>query len=166
MNLPDIAISVRQPWAWALIFAGKDMENRSHGAIRMMTRMAPLIGRKAIHASKGMTRDEYESARDFMASIGIQVPHPGHLARGGIIGSVEIVGTVKASDKPQSDWFFGPGALVCANPEHCRFIPSVGALGLFKWTEADLSIVPTPARWMLPVEAPSPARNADLPMGF
>lgn len=29
LDLPELALSVRQPWAWAIIHAGKDIENRS-----------------------------------------------------------------------------------------------------------------------------------------
>lgn len=47
-SLPDIAVSVRQPWAWAIIHAGKDIENRSLAAVKHG--MKP--GRIAIHAAK------------------------------------------------------------------------------------------------------------------
>jgi hypothetical protein len=33
ITLPLQAISVRQPWAWAIIYAGKDVENRSRDAV-------------------------------------------------------------------------------------------------------------------------------------
>lgn len=147
---PDIAISVRQPWAWAIIHAGKDIENRSAGAVQYMR---PLTGRRAIHASKGMTKSEYDDAKEFMRSIGVHCPDAGELLRGGIIGSVEIVGAVKESE---SRWFFGPRGLVLRDPQPCKFVPSVGALGYFRWKEADPSILPPLARWMLP---PQPMRT-------
>lgn len=28
-DLPPLALSIRQPWAWAILCAGKDIENRS-----------------------------------------------------------------------------------------------------------------------------------------
>jgi len=62
-NLPMIALSVRQPWAWAIIHAGKDIENRSWQAVNHGLRQR---GRIAIHAAKGMTRDEYEDAANFI----------------------------------------------------------------------------------------------------
>lgn len=145
--LPDLAISVRQPWAWGLVYAGKDIENRSPGAIKWMERMAPIAGRRAIHASKGMTREEYEEARDFMASIDVVCPPAAELLRGGIIGAVTVTGVVKQSASP---WFFGPCGMIIADPQPCEFVPAVGQLGYFKWTPADSSIVPPPARWMLP----------------
>ena len=85
-DLPSFAISVRQPWAWAIIHAGKDVENRSKIAI---TR-GGMSGHThiAIHAARGMTRDEYESAATFMETIDVIAPRPDELLRGGIIGSV------------------------------------------------------------------------------
>lgn len=141
-SLPELALSVRQPWAWAL-FNGKDIENRSAKAVSFMS---PIAGRRAIHAAKGMTREEYEDAREFMAQLGIECPPPSDLLRGGIIGAVTISGVVTQSSSP---WFFGPRGLVVTDPQPCVFIPAVGALGYFRWRAADQSIVPPPARWML-----------------
>jgi hypothetical protein len=142
-DLPRLALSVRQPWAWG-IFNGKDIENRSIASIKHMS--FHMVYRIAIHAAKGMTRAEYESARDFMASIGVTCPPAAELARGGIIGSAKVVGIVKESTSP---WFFGPRGIVLADPEPCEFIPARGQLGLFDWEPAHPSILPTPAKWML-----------------
>ena len=60
-TLPPLALSVRQPWAWAIIHAGKDVENRSWQAVNHGLRRR---GRIAIHAAKGLTRDEYDDARE------------------------------------------------------------------------------------------------------
>jgi len=146
-DLPELALSVRQPWAWAIIHAGKDIENRSWQAVNHGLR---IRGRIAIHAAKGMSRDEYEDTADFLSGLGIGCPNAKDLARGGIIGSVEVVDVVSKSD---SKWFFGPRGLVLRNPISCAFVPCVGQLGYFKWTEADASIVPEPAAWMLPEKA-------------
>jgi hypothetical protein len=143
VSIPRLALSVRQPWAWAIIFAGKDIENRSWQAVNHGLRQR---GRIAIHAAKGMTRDEYEGASEFMARLGIKCPAPADLLRGGIIGSVEVIDVVSESDSP---WFFGPRGLVLRNPEVWTFIPAVGALGYFEWRRAEVIDVPTP-RWMLP----------------
>lgn len=143
-ELPGIALSVRQPWAWAIIHCGKDIENRSWQGVRHGLERR---GRVAIHAAKGMTRKEYEEARAFIDGLGFFTPEPHALHRGGIIGSVEVVGVVKQSDSP---WFFGPRGLGLRDPRPSRFIPAKGALGYFRWCEADPSTVPQPARWMLP----------------
>jgi hypothetical protein len=131
-ELPDLALSVRQPWAWAIIHAGKRLENRSAHAIRMGG-MKP--GRICIHASKGMTQDEYESGAESISfnSIGKAVcPRPDALIRGGIIGVVTVTGKINES---RDRWFCGPWALVLEGPEACEPIPCVGELGYFKWRD-------------------------------
>ena len=143
-GLPELALSVRQPWAWAIIYASKDIENRSWQAVNHGLRQR---GRIAIHASKGMTREEYEDASEFIADIGCLVPAAHELLRGGIIGSVEVMDVVSESKSP---WFVGPRGLVLRDPKPCNFVPAIGALGYFRWKEADASVVPVPAKWMLP----------------
>jgi hypothetical protein len=166
-ELPSLALSVRQPWAWAIIFAGKDCENRGPMMIRHLPK--PIERLIAIHAAKGMTREEYEYGRDFMAKIGVVCPPAAELQRGGIVGAVDVIRVTKPSAPPQSRWFMGPLALMLANPRPCEFIPSVGALGYFAWTRADPSIVPPPAKWMTPssaiersAETASPSQQLDL----
>lgn len=144
-DLPSLALSVRQPWAWAIIHAGKDIENRSWQAINHGLRQR---GRIAIHASKGMSAAEYDDARGFMKQVcGVLCPAAAELLRGGIIGSVEVTDVVSAHDSP---WFMGPRGLVLRDPKSCQFVPALGMLGYFKWTKGDPAAVPQPAKWMLP----------------
>lgn len=111
-----------------------------------------------------MTRDEYDDAAGFIKQVcGIECPAARDLRRGGIIGSVEVVDVVNDNDSP---WFFGPRGLVLARAEECEFIPSVGALGYFKWLRAPWDITPPPAKWMLPVgqsDSPTPKPDEKLP---
>lgn len=148
-DLPDIALSVRQPWAWAIIYAGKDIENRSWQAVNHGLRRR---GRIAIHAAKGMTQEEYEDARELMALFGETAPAAHELLRGGIIGSVEVVDVVSSHESP---WFFGPRGLVLKDPRPCEFIPAKGELGYFKWSRGNPADIPVPARWMLPKATPA-----------
>lgn len=143
-DLPPLALSVRQPWAWAIIHAGKDIENRSWQAVNHGLRQR---GRIAIHAAKGMTRDEYEEARDFIDRQGRPCPDAHALHRGGIIGSVEVIDVVGRHDSP---WFFGPRGLVLRDPRPCPFVPATGALGYFKWSPGDPADLVPIARWMMP----------------
>ncbi len=142
VTLPTIALSVRQPWAWAIIHGGKTIENRGHVAI---TKGGMSRRRIAIHASKGMTREEYVHAYDFMRSINVLCPPAGALIRGAIIGSVEVVDIVTRSSSP---WFFGPRGLVLKDPLACDPVPASGALGYFTWRQGG-SIEPT-LKWMQP----------------
>lgn len=128
------ALSIRQPWAWMILHAGKDIENRC-----WPTRFR---GRILIHAAKGCTKDEYEDALWFAGdyearrvaathlpgSPMVSVPELKDLPRGGIVGEVEIVDCVRESD---SGWFVGPVGFVMANARPRPFHPCKGALGFF-----------------------------------
>jgi hypothetical protein len=163
-ELPNLALSVRQPWAWAIIHAEKDIENR------LWKRPNPglnIRGRVCIHASKGMTQDEYHSANVTIsaASDWAHSPMPYSLAFGAIIGTVDIVDVVKASE---SKWFMGPHpglvGLVLRNPEPVDPIRVHGALGFFNWRErinySDApEILP---KWMQ--KKPDPEIDIQLPL--
>lgn len=127
--LPKIALSVRQPWAWALVTGVKDVENRSTFAVTKAGFDARPV---AIHAAKGMTRDEYEDAAEFMARLGVECPRPDKLVRGAIIGGATVTAVVRESESP---WFFGPRGLVMADAYEVPPIPAVGALGYFEWRQ-------------------------------
>ena len=99
------AISVRQPWAWAVVHAGKDVENRGPHAPRLF--QAAVGQRVYIHASKSMTTAEWLEAKSFMAKLGVACPSSSDLMYGGIIGSVLVVDIITRHPSP---WFLGPGA--------------------------------------------------------
>jgi hypothetical protein len=143
-HLPARALSVRQPWAWAIVYAGKDVENRIRRAITLGS--MEEFRHIAVHAASGMTREEYEDARDFMESIGVSCPRPDELVRGAVIGTVDVTGVTRTSD---SRWFFGPWALELANAQPCETIPSLGALGMFDWRAHPVEAVREPLPWML-----------------
>jgi hypothetical protein len=120
------AISIRQPWAW-VVHAGKNLENRSETAIRAYR---PAVGQRVyIHASKSMTRVEYERAVEFMAGLGVRCPAPDELQFGGVIGSVLVMEIVA---RHRSKWFHGPFALALADARPERFRPARGQVGLFR----------------------------------
>lgn len=144
MMIPRLALSVRQPWAHALAMGWKPVENRRW---RKPNPGLRFRGPVALHASKGMTRDEFESARDFIEDQGFTVPPPAEILRGGIVGVAVITDMVR--DHP-SPFFFGPVGIVMADARPVDFVPAGGALGFFEWKPMDVSLVPPPAKWMLP----------------
>ena len=127
-----IALSIRQPWAWLIFNAGKDIENR--------TWRTRVRGRVLIHAAAGMTRHEFEMALlachiisdSHPSPAGLTLPAPDELERGGFIGSVEIVDCVTESASP---WFFGPYGFVLASPIPQAFRPYKASLGFFNVAE-------------------------------
>lgn len=54
-NLPELALSVRQPWAHAIIYFDKDIENRTWQAVNHGLK---IRGRIAIHAIKSCAPSE------------------------------------------------------------------------------------------------------------
>lgn len=143
-DLPSKAISIRQPWAWAIVHAGKDIENRD-----WPTRFR---GPVCIHAAKGMTNREYEDANGFVQAVLGERPSewlmqwhgvtaaPYKLERGGIIGVAEVVDCVAVSDSP---WFMGRYGFVLRNVRSVPFVPVKGALGFFDW-RSNLTASPQP----------------------
>ena len=132
------ALSLTQPWAWIVLYAGKRIENRTWNT--------QFRGRFLIHASKGMTRDQYEDAlqacRDLGApSVAKRVPPMADLLRGGIVGvdTLALVNPPCRSTDAQGQaglcrhgWHM-PGqygfALVDVRP--VPFVPCAGALGFW-----------------------------------
>ena len=151
-------LTVRQPYAWAIIHGGKDVENRTRniaGSYR-----GPLL----IHAAKQLADDDHlddrvASAVGELARAGYPLPRvpqiagdaptPGNVITpwyghlGGVIGVVDLVDVHKAArcvgihGEHCSDWANPDGEhLVLANPRpFAEPIPYRGALGL--WTFPD-----------------------------
>ncbi len=122
-----IALSIRQPWAWMILHAGKDIENREW--------KTTFRGKILIHTGKGMTLYEYENGQDVLRLINpaVELPMKHQLERGGIVGEVEIVDCVDNSDQQSdSQWFFGKYGLVLRNAKALPFTPCKGHLGFFK----------------------------------
>jgi hypothetical protein len=156
IDLPALAISVRQPWAWALLYGGKDIENRNAHAVKFMKERGPI----ALHASSGMTRREYEWAAAHMKTIGVDCPSAQFLPRGGIIGIIDITDIVKESSSP---WWIGPRGLIVRNPRPVDFIPCQGQVGFFPWKPDTLATGPRPmARWMVDAQHAAPLEEALL----
>lgn len=126
-TLEPIALSIRQPWAWLIIHGGKDIENRN-----WPTRFR---GRLLVHASKGMTREEYRQCARFIVSDSriahlIQsLPPMEELPKGGIVGSVDVIDCVTESGSP---WFVGDYGFVLRKPRAEEFFPIKGTLGFFR----------------------------------
>lgn len=119
------ALSIRQPWAWLIVNGYKDIENRS-----WPTR---LRGEVLVHASKGMTREEYDDVELMLALDErlqyIRLPAFEQLERGGIVGKVIITGCITASRSP---WFFGKFGFELREAAPLPFTPFKGALGFFE----------------------------------
>ncbi len=113
---PVLALSVRQPWAWAIIHAGKDVENRSWD-----TRHRGVLW---VHAGQRIDWDAFDTIRRITGYC----PSPEELVTGALIGHVQLTGTGTTG----SPWAEVGGLHwqltdpVATRPVRCR-----GRLGLF-----------------------------------
>lgn len=143
---PVFALSIRQPWAWLILHAGKTVENRRWAT----SHRGPFL----IHASKGMTHAEYNEALAYADRLVTDVDFPkfDDLPRGGIVGRARIVDVlvphvpmpVRNVVGPEGRFPLDDGR--CEHPWHMPsqfgfvladvtpmpFCAMVGALGFFK----------------------------------
>jgi ASCH domain len=115
------ALTIKQPWAWAITHAGKDIENRSW--------TTDYRGALLIHAGKGWAADH---AAPF-ARAGKPAPGKHDVPKGAIIGIVDLVDIVQDSDSPWTatasfHW-------IMADPFPITPLPCPGKLGLWRPSE-------------------------------
>jgi hypothetical protein len=123
------ALSIRQPWAWLVANGYKHIENRSWSTT--------FRGEFFIHASKGMTRKEYQECQEFLDWLDsechmflpkIVLPLKEDLHFGGIIGAANLTDCITDSD---NGWFTGKFGFVLEEARVLPFKPCLGALGFF-----------------------------------
>jgi len=120
------AISIKQPWAHAILHLGKDIENRDWPT--------KFRGTIAVHASKRIDVIDAMQFEGMQKAGRITIPQTGltfhDLPLGAILGTVEIIDCVKTSSSP---WFYGEYGFVLANPRPLvKSIPFRGALGFWE----------------------------------
>lgn len=114
------SICIRQPWAWAIFHAEKDIENRAW--------FTSYRGEVAVHATRIETSCRFPTD--------IKPPQEEALILGAVIGLVDIVDVVRRCDSP---WFSGPFGFVLRNPRplatpvHCP--GNVGIWDVPTWVE-------------------------------
>jgi hypothetical protein len=151
-------LSLRQPWLWAILHAGKRIENRVmvvRGERRPPTwhrYRGPIL----LHAAKGCTRKEFHQACTWMERRGgVETMHPmilEDLPRGGIVGLARIVDVVppcagsggrcqcKAALSFGLSWHMPDQyGFVLTDVEPLPFTPCTGMLGLWDFDEKLLS---------------------------
>ena len=124
---PMKCLTVRQPWA-SLMFAGKDVENRSWPTAHR--------GRLAIHAGTNLAPEDQRRRALALAGDGDEAPdwlrHMHDLPRGFVLGTVELVDVVEGYDSIWStdaiyQWVLAD-PVPLAEP-----VPAAGRLGLWEW---------------------------------
>jgi hypothetical protein len=125
-------LSVRQPWAWAILYAGKDVENRTWAPGKALK----PGDRLAIHASKMFDVDGLRWICANHEELGLKLEDipidPKAYPVGCVVGSVEFLGITDAADC-NGRWFFGPVGWLVSNPVAlAEPVPMKGRLGLFE----------------------------------
>ena len=127
------ALTVHQPYAWAILAGLKRVENRTWST----GYRGPLL----IHAGRRSEQWLAEIAK--LRAAGVDVPDPDELVFGAIIGQVDVVDVVQY-DPRQSQlvdphgladdfWATGPVCLILANPQiFPEPIPCRGQPGLWE----------------------------------
>lgn len=116
-----MALTVWQPWAWAIVAGHKPIENRTWGPFESMIRDRAWIG---IHAgARPKTRNGIGDMRATLEALPIdRPPDPpafDDLAFGAMVGMARIVGlrdTIPPADSPARPWWLGPLAWELADP--------------------------------------------------
>jgi hypothetical protein len=133
-EIPDVALSIQQPWSFLITYGLKPIENRSWST--------PRRGPIAIHAGKNFDPDAFNDViNGFHPVTGEPFRVMPHLARdfqrmvdgqycGGIVGFADLVDVVSSSD---NEWFVGKYGFVLANARPVPFIPVRGMQGFFPW---------------------------------
>lgn len=133
------ALSIRQPWHWAILKAGKYVENRLWPACHYR---GPML----LHIAQGCTRQEYEQAvatihqaRRELGLPPIQVPPLAELPRGGLGGIARITGAEQHDFAGMRGYRAGGQlGLNLARVRELPFVPMKGALSFFPINAADL----------------------------
>jgi hypothetical protein len=126
------AVSIHQPWAWAILHAGKNVENRTW---RTHHRGALLI-----HAARSRRSYDRQEAALWPRLYGVELPAWEELMTGAILSVVDVVGCVKVGrggdlgEFGESVWAAeGMYGWVLANPRpFAEPIPCRGAQMLFE----------------------------------
>jgi hypothetical protein len=121
------ALSIRQPWAWAILYLGKRIENR--------TWYSGFRGPIYIHAGKTVDRESVENLEFAIQKI----PEPRPKAYlGALVGTAVVKDCVRVEQVPddQQKWANGPWCFVLDDVRPLdQPIACVGKLGFFAVTE-------------------------------
>lgn len=119
-------LTVRQPWAWAIIHGGKDVENRTRNIA------GPYRGPVAIHAGLGVSSEAF----DFNALM--QGQRRRSFEHGAVVGVVDLASVHHCSDHGRNEadrcsrWAMADHwHLALANARPIAPIPAKGRLGLW-----------------------------------
>lgn len=122
MICPELALSIRQPWAWLITHGYKDMENREW--------RTHVRGWVLVHAASRLpAKWDWAAAALFAGERGVQIPCHRGAPLGCLVGVARIDDCVTYST---SRWFVGPyGFLIGRAAAFQEPVPCAGTLKYF-----------------------------------
>ncbi len=166
------ALSIRQPWAWAILFAGKRIENRRQKNDREPRALTGFRGEFLIHASAGLSRfeNDVEVLADLLDEpawlrfrdehLDLQIACKGtgrrwrpraSLPLGGIVGVARVEGVIDPTGLAPDDqarWHFPDSfGLVLTDVRPLAFVKHPGSLGFFRVPEKIAARAMSDGRW-------------------
>ena len=138
-------ITCQPIWVWAIMHAGKDLENRS-------SRIVPGRGTYYLHASQEQSAEIYRLACPIIRAAGFTPPAIIDLPKGLVLARMELDGWIAESD---SRWFTGPLAVRITSVEALeRPFHASGKLGgwtarpkIISYDRVQLILPGKPATW-------------------
>ena len=141
------ALSIRPAWAHLIIRPDitdpiKRWNATQRGILKLIenrTWATSYRGKILVHASKSMTKAEYADAMDMLyrvtGSVPDSIPSFDDMPRGGIIGSVQVVGCLPPEEVCSGWRMPGHFGFQLHNPQPLPFRPMRGQLGFFEVPE-------------------------------
>lgn len=115
------ALTIHQPWAWAIAQGYKTIENRNW----VTSYRGPLL----IHA--GRSRKSIESGRRFLGRLGIEMPDADQLAFGAIMAITRLKHCLELEAVIENPFAEGPICWVLEDVHAIEPLPWPGEQGLF-----------------------------------
>ena len=116
--MKQLCLSIRQPWATAIVDGIKTIENRKG--------LKNFRGRFFVHAAKMV---DLEGMQWCIDNLSPEIMSKLDFQTGGIIGHATVIDCVQESD---NEWFIGPNGFVLVKPKRIDFQPCNGQLGFFR----------------------------------
>lgn len=126
IDIPKVALSIRQPWAWLIVHGHKTFENRT------WTPRYPArkhLGPFLVHASRAKVLSDYIIAEEICARLKIKLPLFEELRRGGIIGMANV--DAWHDSAPAGNPFAFYSGLALSGAQELPWMPCKGVLGFF-----------------------------------
>lgn len=149
------ALTLHQPWAWAIAHAGKPVENRTWKPPR------GVIGQRiAIHAGKRLDKAAVSDIEDLLMG-----ENPGAFVQGAVVATARLDGYVHQGPGGRSLW----GVSV---ERACEALESRWFVGPFGWVLEEVVALaePVPARgaqglWTLPADVAAAVERQEADRG-